>query len=53
MIDNKQFNEDRILPTKFVHKAHAWVVTIFKNNNQSQHFFATQEEAEKFIMENK
>jgi hypothetical protein len=54
MIDkNKQFTGDRILPAKFVKKAHAWVVTVFKNNNQNQIFFPTREEADKFIKENK
>jgi len=49
MNDKKQFNKDRILPAKFVRKAHAWVVTVFENNNQNQNFFATLEEAEAFI----
>jgi len=46
---NKQFTEDKILPIKFVKKAHAWVVTFFKNSNQNQNFFVSRKEAEQFI----
>jgi len=43
----KPFVDDKTLIT-YVGKAKSWCVTVWKNNIQKQHWFATKQEAEAF-----